>query len=48
MDKSIPKGAIVGGCPAKIIGWRKKLDYKIEDNPKYKEGIMPYLITDEK
>lgn len=44
VDKSIPKGAIVGGCPAKIIGWRKNLDYKIEDNPKYKKGIMPYLM----
>ncbi len=43
VDKSVPKGAIVAGTPAKIIGWRKDLDYKIEENPKYKEGIMPYL-----
>lgn len=43
VDKSVPKGAIVAGSPAKIIGWRKDLDYKIEENPKYKEGIMPYL-----
>lgn len=44
VDKSVPKGAIVAGTPAKIIGWRKDLDYIIEENPKYKEGIMPYLI----
>ena len=43
VDKSIPKGAIVGGAPAKIIGWRKNLDYDIEKNPKSKEGIMPYM-----
>lgn len=43
VDKSVPKGAIVAGTPAKIIGWRKDLDYIIEENPKYKEGIMPYL-----
>lgn len=43
MDKSIPKGAIVGGTPARIIGWRHNLDYDIEKNPKYKEGIIPYM-----
>lgn len=43
VDKSVPSGAIVGGTPAKIIGWRKNLDYKIEENPKYMEGQMPYL-----
>lgn len=43
VNKSIPSGAIVAGSPAKIIGWRKNLDYKIEDNPKYKDGIMPFL-----
>ena len=43
VDKSVPKGAIVAGTPAKIIGWRKDLDYKIEENPKYREGTMPYL-----
>ena len=43
VDKSVPKGAIIGGCPAKIIGWRQELNYNIENNPKYKEGYMPYL-----
>ncbi|MCQ2205475.1 MAG: serine acetyltransferase [Bacteroidaceae bacterium] len=43
VNKSVPKGAIVAGTPAKIIGWRDKLDYHIEENPKYKEGIAPYL-----
>lgn len=44
VDKSVPKGAIVAGTPAKIIGWRKDLDYSIESNPKYKEGTMPFLV----
>lgn len=43
VDKSVPKGAIVAGSPAKIIGWRKNLSYNIEQNPKYKEGTMPFL-----
>lgn len=43
VDKSVPKGAIVAGTPAKIIGWRKNLNYDIEQNPKYKEGTMPFL-----
>lgn len=43
VDKSVPVGAIVGGNPAKIIGWRNKMNYKIEENPKYLEGVMPYL-----
>lgn len=43
VNKSVPKGAIVAGTPAKIIGWRDKLDYHIEENPKYKEGIASYL-----
>ena len=43
VNRSVPQGAIVAGCPAKIIGWRKNLDYAIETNPKYKEGHMPFL-----
>lgn len=43
VNKSIPKGAIVAGNPAKIIGWSKNLDYNIFDNPKYKEGTAPFL-----
>lgn len=44
VNKSVPKGAIVGGIPAKIIGWKKDLNYEILDNPKYKIGKMPFLI----
>lgn len=43
VDKSVPAGAIIAGSPAKIIGWRKDLEYDIESNPKWKMGIMPYL-----
>ena len=43
VDKSVPSGAIVAGTPARIIGWVKDLDYNIASNPKYKEGIMPFL-----
>jgi Serine acetyltransferase len=43
VNKSVPQGAIIAGNPAKIIGWRKDLDYDLSDNPKWKEGIMPYL-----
>ena len=40
VNRSVPQGAIVAGCPAKIIGMEKNLDYAIETNPKYKEGHM--------
>lgn len=43
LTKSVPKGAIVSGSPAKIIGWRKDLKYDINTNPKYLEGVMPFL-----
>lgn len=43
INKSVPKGAIVGGNPARIIGWTKNLDYNIFDNPKYKEGSAQFL-----
>lgn len=43
VNKSVPSGAIVAGNPAKIIGWRKDLDYSIEANPRYLEGKMPFL-----
>jgi len=45
--KSVPEGAIVGGIPAKIIGWVKDLDYDIMQNESWKEGYMEYL-TDKK
>ena len=43
VDKSVPRGAIVAGSPARIVGWREKLDYQIEKNPKYKDGIKPFF-----
>ena len=43
VTKSVPKGCIVGGIPAKIIGYTKDLDYNLFENPKDKEGIAPYL-----
>lgn len=48
VDKSVPSGAIVAGCPAKIIGWRKDLDYEIETNPKYKEGTADFMTSIDK
>lgn len=44
VTKSVPRGAIVSGNPAKIVGWRKNLEYEINVNPKYKDGVMPFLI----
>lgn len=41
---SIPEGAIVGGIPAKIIGWVKDLDYDIMKNESWKEGYVDFLV----
>ncbi|MBV5327481.1 MAG: hypothetical protein JZU65_07565, partial [Chlorobium sp.] len=38
VNKSIPEGAIVGGIPAKIIGWVNDLQYDIFNNSKFKNG----------
>lgn len=43
VNKSVPEGAIVGGSPAKIIGWKKDLDYEILKNENWKEGYMDFL-----
>lgn len=41
--KSVPTGAIVGGVPAKIIGWVKDLDYDVMKNEDWKEGYIDFL-----
>ena len=43
VTKSVPTGCIVGGIPAKIIGYTKDLDYDIFANQKDMEGFAPYL-----
>lgn len=43
VNKSVPEGAIVGGSPAKIIGWVKDLEYDIMKNESWKEGYMKFL-----
>lgn len=40
---SIPDDAVVAGIPAKIIGRTSNLGYVINDNPKFKDGISPFL-----
>ena len=42
VTKDVPKGTIVGGNPAKIIGWTKNLAKKRID-----EGRIPYTINDD-
>lgn len=43
VTKSIPKGSIVGGIPAKIIGNSEDLGYDLFSNPKGEEGFAPFL-----
>lgn len=43
VNKSVPSGCIVAGSPAKVIGHTSDLEYDLFSNPKYKEGIAPYL-----
>ncbi len=43
VNKSVPKGCIVGGIPAKIISHVDDLDYNIFDNPSYNENYAPFL-----
>ncbi len=43
VNKSVPKGKIVGGNPARIIGNVSDLDYNIFDNVKSKVGRAPFL-----
>jgi len=43
VTKSVPEGAIVGGMPAKIIGWVKDLDYDIMKNESWKDGYEKFL-----
>lgn len=41
---SIPEGAIVGGVPAKIIGWVSELNYNVMHNQSDVEGFSEYLV----
>lgn len=43
VNKSVPKGAIVAGAPARIIGWTHELKYDVLANSSYKEGFSEYL-----
>jgi serine O-acetyltransferase len=43
VNKSVSKGKIVGGNPAKILGDIKDLEYNIFDNVKNKHGKAEYL-----
>lgn len=43
VTKSVPEGAIVGGTPAKIIGWVKNLDFDIMKNDSWKDGYLDFM-----
>lgn len=44
VTKSIPDGCIVGGIPAKILGYTKDLDYDMFANEKDREGWAEYMV----
>ncbi|MGL5110021.1 MAG: DapH/DapD/GlmU-related protein, partial [Vibrio ordalii] len=43
VTKSVPKGAIVAGIPAKIIGNVSDLDYDILKNESYLDDTAPFM-----
>lgn len=43
VTKSVPKGAIVAGIPATIIGWTNDLDFDYLKNDSWKNDYMEYL-----
>ena len=45
VTKSVPKGSIVGGIPAKIIGSVYDLPYEISDNKATDDSIASYMVS---
>lgn len=43
VTNSVPKGSIVGGIPAKIIGSVYDLTYKISENQSTNDGYAPFM-----
>ena len=43
VTKSIRKGTIVGGIPAKVLGKVEDLEYNVFENPAYLDGYADYL-----
>lgn len=44
VNKSVPKGAIVAGVPAKIVGWVEELEYDIFKNEVWSEEHAEFLV----
>ncbi len=48
VNKSVPKGAIVAGIPAKIVGWVDELEYDIFKNEVWSEEYAEFLVDFDK
>ncbi len=44
VNKSVPKGAIVAGIPAKIVGWSDELEYDIFKNEAWNDEYADFLV----